>query len=198
MRYTLRFLKFFLKRNLAMLLLVGGGLTLFFIAYNTPSVIKENIIVGGIQTENEYVYVYEAIENDEVVYKTIIKSDLDNRTVEGNKLYSPKLSNNAIIFWILFTVTSIALIIATFSDAWRFESCRYDAMNTLVYCEFEDDVYYFFIKDRLIYKDKSTFRPDYNIAEYAGIYKLSQLNKFPKFQTKMQKRDNILNNIGVS
>lgn len=71
-------------------------------------------------------------------------------------------------------------------------------MNSFVYCELEDDTYYYFIEGKLIYQKKDQFRIDYNIAEHVGLYKLSQLNKFPKFQTRMQKRDNILNNIGVS
>lgn len=198
MKYNLKVFGFFLKRNSGMLLLIIAAFVFSFFGYNTPYDISEKTIVGGIQAEHDYIYVYEDIESDEIIYKTITKDDLGSSTIKDNKIYTNVLSGLAIGMWILFVISVIAIAILTFNDIWAIKQCRYDAMNSFVYCELEDDTYYYFIEGKLIYQKKDQFRIDYNIAEHVGLYKLSQLNKFPKFQTRMQKRDNILNNIGVS
>lgn len=198
MKYNLKVFGFFLKRNSGMLLLLITCFVLFFIAGSIPLKIKENIIVGGIQAEHDYIYVYEDIESDEIIYKTITKDDLGSTTIKGNKLCSNTLSIGSIILWIIFFISIIVLIILTFNDVWVIKQCKCDAMNSFVYCELEDDTYYYFIEDKLIYRSKNQVRIGYDFARNIGFYKMSQLNEFPKFQTKMQKRDNILNNIGVS
>ncbi len=190
--------KFFLKKNIGMLLLSASVLISFFFALNVPKNIEIKKVISSIQVEDDNIYVYEDIENDKVIYKIITKNDLGrNDVIKDSKLYDSVPSELEVGIWVLFSILTLVLIALSFSDTWHYKECKYSAMDSLIYCVLEDDIYYYFIDDILLFKKNGDRFYGDSLTEHLGLHKMSQLRKYPKFQTKTQKREKALNAIVV-
>ena len=109
-----------------------------------------------------------------------------------------------ILFWILFGLTLLVFAISTIIGllngdddiGWDLDSCQEISINNLIYCELEGDTFYYMAFGRLIGQSKTQLKSR-RIADSFHIHSLSDLKKCPKFSTKTQKRNNLLDKLGI-
>jgi hypothetical protein len=109
-----------------------------------------------------------------------------------------------ILFWILFVVTLLVFIISTIIGlmndddevGWDLEYCQKNSLNNLICCELEDGIFYYMALDRLIGKSNTQI-VSRRICEHFSIYSLSDIKRCPKFSTKTEKRNNLLDKLGI-
>ncbi len=109
-----------------------------------------------------------------------------------------------ILLWILFGVTLLVFVISTIIGllngdddiGWDIDSCQEISINNLIYCELEGDTFYYMAFGRLIGQSKTQVKSR-SIADSFRIHSLSDLKKCPKFSTKTQKRNNLLDKLGI-
>ena len=67
----------------------------------------------------------------------------------------------------------------------------------MIYCEEENGNFYYFALGRLIDKRNKQVSRSYSITRELGIDGFRDLYRCPKYQTKTQKRETLLNKIGI-
>jgi hypothetical protein len=106
-----------------------------------------------------------------------------------------------ILFWVLFGILTVILIICTFVNdddiGWEIEDSWITAFTTLIYCEEENGYFYYFALGRLISKTDKQISRSYRMTSELHIDGFRDLYRCPKFQTKTQKRETLLNKIGI-
>jgi hypothetical protein len=94
------------------------------------------------------------------------------------------------------------LIITTFSNDddihWEFQDAWKEAFTTLIYCEEEGGEFYYFALGRLISKTDRQVGRRYSIADELRVDGFRDLYRCPKYQTKTQRRETLLNKIGIN
>lgn len=137
---------------------------------------------------------YYAIHKDHFMIKEF---DEKLPIVDGKITYQEKSD----LFGI-FTILSVFLGIFVFltfvipdnNDGWNFKDNWYDVSVDEVSCEFEDGIFYYVYKGKLIYHDK------YQLDRYSFRSKIREFNRqganlCPDFLTKSQRRDQKLKEI---
>ena len=160
--------------------------------------ISEYKVISQIKNENTYIYVYEDIENNKVVYKNFC--DSKEMPIKDNKIQFDAYNGINILLWVIFGILSLSvLIVSILGDdvGWEFEDCWQEAFSTLIYCELENDVYYYFALGRMIDKRDRQIDRYSCAARTLNISSFRQLYRCPKYKTKRQNRENILNCIGI-
>jgi len=168
---------------------------LFYCAYFTSAyndVTVSSKILASAKIENTYYYFYDKDSNGEL--KTI-KSDKPMTFKDGNyvrKELSGAFCILAAIAWIMLVVFAIFIAVAFGQDdddfLWEFGDCCEEAFNILVRCELEEGFYYYIALGRLVGKSQEPLR-------YYQADSFSSLLRCPRFKTKTQKRNEILNKL---
>lgn len=139
---------------------------------------------------------------DESGYDVLTFSE-KQKLVEGCLLIDDYSDLN-ILFWILFSIStlffSISTIVGWISDDedinWGLDFCLKKSVNKLIYCELEDNTYYYMAIGRLIGKTKTQINPR-RVTDHFNIQSWNDIKKCPKFCTKTQNRNNLLNKLGI-
>lgn len=160
-------------------------------------------LVSETKDGNTYVYVINSRTQDNSGYD-IITSDKPKLIKNGQVEVWDYNDGNILLYIVcvlLTIVVTIGTIIGIVNDdddvGWDFEYSYQRSISTLIYCELESDVYYYMIMGRLIDKRKDQIRYTSNVAREMRIFNMSDVHRLPKFSTKTQKRNNILDKLGI-
>ncbi len=152
---------------------------------------------------NIHIYVVQTKSTD-IGYEIITSDKKEN--IKNGQIAVWNYNDLNVLFYVLFSISLIIVIIATIIGisnddddvSWETENCYQRAITTLIYCELENDTYHYMIMGRLIQKRSDQIRFTSNFAGEFRIYNISDIYRLPKFSTKTQKRNNILNKLGIN
>jgi len=187
------------RTNIVKTILLTTSIVCFNLAGNFPDTIDTYKIIGETKVEQTNVYFYKTISDNKIEYETIT-SEEPIKIVNGEIKISSYSGFN-ILFWILFSISTLILVIATFINdndiGWELEDAWKQAFGTLIYCEEENGEYYYFALGRLIDKKSQQVSRRYTITSELRIDGFRELYRCPKYQTKTQRRETLLNKIGI-
>jgi hypothetical protein len=181
------------------------AMILAIISYNYVGSFKSGTYKEPIVKEfnDGGIWVYIARSNNKSSGYEVMVSQSKQKLVD-NCLVLEDYDDRNVLLWILFGLTSLVFVISTIiglinGDAdigWDLDGCQEKSLNNLIYCELEGDTFYYMAFGRLIGRSKTQVKSR-SIADSFYIYTLSDLKKCPKFSTKTQKRNNLLDKLGI-
>ena len=181
------------------------ALILAIISYNYAGSFKSGTykepIVKEFNDGGIWVYIARSTTNSS---RYEVMTAQSKQKLVDNCLVLEDYDDRNVLLWILFGVTSLVFVISTIIGlangdddiGWDLDSCQERSINNLIYCELEGDTFYYMAFGRLIGQSKTQINPR-RIADSFNIYTLSDLKKCPKFSTKTQKRNNLLDKLGI-
>jgi hypothetical protein len=203
LKFTLTFLLELIKTNIVKTIFLIVAIIGFHYAGTFPDSIETYNVVAETKVENTYIYVYETISDNKVKYNNIWQEGKPF-TVKDGVIKLPSYNDFNVLFWILFGVPVVVLVIAAFVGigdddiGWGLEDAWKEAFSTLIYCEEENGIYYYFALGRLISKRDRQISTYYNACRELSIDGFRSLYRCPKYQTKTQRRETLLNKIGIN
>jgi hypothetical protein len=110
-----------------------------------------------------------------------------------------------ILFWVLFSLLVLYFLInvimgwVTDDDdiSWDLYGCQSKSINDIIYCDTENGKFYYMALGRLVGESGVQINPQ-RVSEHFNVHSLSDLRKCPKFCTKKQNRNNLLNKLGIN
>lgn len=156
-----------------------------------------------IEISGTHLYISSDMENNKIKYE--MKQFEEEQELIDNNLIWYEYSGWNILFWTLFCVSTAIWTISTFvgwvqdddEAGWEFGGSRIEAVSSVIYCEEENGIYYYLALGRLIGKRDQQIRRG-NIRYEFGINSLKDILFCTKFKTKTQKRENLLQEIGIN
>jgi hypothetical protein len=201
LKFTLTLLFELIRTNIVKTIFLTVAIISFNLAGTFPAVTDKYKIVAETKVENTYIYVFETISENEVKYDNIWQEGKPIE-VKNGVITSQSYNGFNILFWVIFVISMIVITIATFSPDddinWESEDAWREAFNSLIYCEEENGEFYYFALGRLISKTDRQISRNYRINQELRIDGFRDLYRCPKFQTKTQKRETLLNKIGIN
>lgn len=197
-KFTLILLFELIKTNIAKTIFLIAAIVGFNYAETFPPDTDTYHVVAETKVDNTYIYVYKSISDNKVQYDNVWQ---EGKPLEvKNGVISMKSYNGFnIFFWVLFSISALIVTIFTFindDDAgWEFSDCWEDAFCTLIYCEEEDGYFYYFALGRLI--SKRDRQISYRMMSELHLDGFRDLYRCPKYQTKKQRRETLLDEIGI-
>ena len=199
------FLKYLLISNPIKLLVLITAIILFNYAGTIPGEYVYYDLVSQSKDGNTNVYVLRSHESNDDSSYDIYSSNKPQKVINNQLVVWDYHDGNVVLYVfsaILFLVLLILTIFCIVNDddeiGWDIKSCYTKAITTLIYCELEGEIYYYMIMGRLIEKRKDKIRFTSNLAREMRIFNMSDVYRLPKFSTKTQKRNNILNKLGIN
>ena len=161
----------------------------YFVSYSNFSGIfdkekNEFKIVSQAKIENSYLYIVETISDNEIQYT--LKEFKEPQIIKDNKLQTYRYHFGNSLIWGAF--------------GWEFSVSFQNTIYKMISCEEDDGKFYYIALGRLIGTKNEQIPPRSTACDFCcelKIEKLSNLKKCPKFKTKQQKRDYLLNKLGV-
>lgn len=181
------------------------AMILAIISYNYAGSFKSGTykepIVKEFNDGGNWVYISRSTNNSSG-YEVMVSQSRE-KLVDNCIVLEDYDGRNALL-WILFGITSLVFVISTIIGlvnddddfGWNLDSCQEKSINNLIYCELEDDVYYYMAFGRLIGKSNTQINPR-RVSDHFNTYSLSDLRKCPRFSTKKQNRNNLLDKLGI-
>ena len=198
LKLLFNFIKYLVIKNPIKILLTVVAFVTFHFAETLPGEWEYVDLVSQAKHKNTYVYVI-GDEKNTSGYQ-VLTSD-KQETIKDGQLAVWDYHDGNVVLWIFFGISTLIVVIATFVPEddvnWDFEYVYQRAITTLIYCELEEDTYYYMVMGRLIEKRKDQIRYTSNIANELRLTNLSDIYRLPKFSTKNQKRNNLLNSLGI-
>ncbi len=154
-------------------------------------------IVSQHKDKNTYIYV---VKNDANSSGYEVLSFDKEQETKNEQLKTFDYHDANIVLYVVFGLSLLCVIVGSFIDEdtkWGFDDSYMMAISSLIYCELEDDTYFYMILDRLITKSDRR-NMSHNIAGNLGIHNMSDVYRLPKFSTKTQKRNNNLDKLGIN
>jgi hypothetical protein len=206
LKFAFIFLFDLIKSNPVKLIFVAAAITFFSFAGTIPDSHTRYNIIGDMKIENRYLYFYKEIVNNEVKYEYLSYSK--PLKVKNDVVVVKSYNDWNYLLWGLFVIITVILIIAFFVGlgdddiAWEIEDSWEEAFSSLIYCEEEDGFFYYFALGRLISKrDTQISRYYYGVLSKPNrelkINGFRDLYRCPKYKTKKEKRETLLNKIGI-
>ena len=126
--------------------------------------------------------------------------------IQNNQLVYYDYHDGNVLLWVIFGILCLLILVFTIIGlvndddevGWGIEDFYTMSISTLIYCELEEDTYYYMIMGRLIQKRNDQIRFTSNIAREMRIFNMSDVFRLPKFSTKTQKRKNNLDKLGIN
>jgi len=201
LKFTLTLLFELIRTNIVKTIFLTVAIISFNLAGTFPDVTDTYNVVAETKVENTYIYVYKTISDNKVHYENIWQEGKPIE-VKNGVINSQSYNGFNILFWVIFVILLIVLIIATFSTDddihWEFEDAWKEAFTSLIYCEEENGEFYYFALGRLISKTDRQIGRNYRITHELRIDGFRDLYRCPKYQTKTQRRETLLNKIGIN
>lgn len=200
LKYLLIFIKSLIFNNKIKFLFLLINSILFHYAGTIPNSINDNFIIKEVQVDDRtYLYIRSSVQNNQINYD-IIQSDKPQKVTNGILVTSEYHGGN-VALWVSFGIISLILIISTLvtwgdSDGWEIEECLEEAFLSLVVCEFEDGKYYYTCCGRLLGVSDHKRTHQYILGDF-GVRGFDELKTCPKFETKTQRRDRSLKELGI-
>ncbi len=199
-KFTLILLFELIKTNIGKTIFLIAAIVGFNYAETFPPDTDTYHVVAETKVDNTYIYVYKSISDNKVQYDNVWQ---EGKPLEvKNGFISMKSYNGAnIFFWVLFGISTVILIICTFINdddvGWEFQDVWVESFTTLIYCEEEDGYFYYFALGRLISKRDKQINRNYRMVGELHIDGFRDLYRCPKYQTKKQRRETLLDEIGI-
>jgi hypothetical protein len=200
LKFSFVFLLELIKTNIIKTIFVVLSIVSFNYAETFPPSTDTYHVVAETKVENTYIYVCESISENKIKYENVWQEGKPLE-VKNGVITSQSYNGFNIFFWVLFGILTVILIICTFVNdddiGWEIEDSWITSFTTLIYCEEENGEFYYFALGRLISKrDKQI--GSYRITTELQIDGFRDLYRCPKFQTKTQRRETLLNKIGIN
>ena len=204
LKLILNFIKYLIIENPIKLILIAGAVVAFNFAGTIKGGYEYYNLVSKTKDGNTYVYVVNSKSQSDSGYE-VFTSDKPE-VVKNGQLQVWDYNDFNILLYVVGSILTIIVLIATIIGlanddddiGWEFVSCYLRGITTLIYCELEGDTYYYMIMGRLIEKRKDQIRFTSNLAKEFRIFNISDVFRLPKFSTKTQKRNNILDKLGIN
>jgi hypothetical protein len=201
LKFTLTLLFELIKTNIAKTIFLTLAIISFNLADTFPDSIDTYNVVAETKVGNTFIYVYETISDNEVKYKNIWQEGKPLE-VKNGVITSKSYNGFNIFFWVVLFISLVVTLIMTcvpdddinwgFRDSWK------EAFSTLIYCEEENGEFYYFALGRLISKTDRQIGRRYSITDELRVEGFRDLYRCPKYQTKTQRRETLLNKIGIN
>ena len=204
LKIVFNFFKYLVIKNPIKLLMVVGAIVSFNYAGTIPGEYEYYDIAAQTKDGNTNIYVVRSHDGGENPYD-VVSSNKEEK-VENNQLVYYDYHDANILLWVVFGILILLITIFTIIGlandddeiGWEIEDCYTMSISTLIYCELEGDIFYYMIMGRLIEKRKDQIRYTSNLAREFRIFNISDVFRLPKFSTKTQNRNNILNKLGIN
>jgi hypothetical protein len=201
LKFTLTFLLELIRTNIAKTIFLTLAIVSFNLADTFPDSIDTYKIVAETKVENTYIYVYETISDNKVKYENIWQEGKPLEVKDG-VVKLPSYNGFNIFFWVILFISLVVTLIMTFVPDddinWNFKDAWLEAFTSLIYCEEENGEFYYFALGRLISKRDRQISTYYNASQELSISGFRDLYRCPKYQTKSQRRETLLNKIGIN
>jgi hypothetical protein len=201
LKFTLTFLLELIRTNIAKTIFLTLAIVSFNLADTFPDSIDTYKIVAETKVENTYIYVYETISDNKVKYENIWQEGKPLEVKDG-VVKLPSYNGFNIFFWVVFVISLVVVLIMTFVPDddinWNFKDAWLESFTSLIYCEEENGEFYYFALGRLISKRDRQISTYYNASQELSISGFRDLYRCPKYQTKSQRRETLLNKIGIN
>ena len=201
LKFTLTLLFELIRTNIFKTIYLTLAIISFNLAGTFPDVTDTYNVVAETKVENTYIYVYKTISDNKVKYENLWQ---EGKPLEvKNGVVSLQSYNGFnIFFWVILFISSVVTLIITFVPDddinWGFKDAWKEAFSTLIYCEEENGDFYYFALGRLISKTDRQVGRNYRITHELRIDGFRDLYRCPKYQTKTQRRETLLNKIGIN
>lgn len=197
LKYFLNFFRYLIFRNPIKILFLLSAIITFNYAGSFKNGLSKIEVVTETQKGPDWIYV--VVEKGNSSGYDLLVSNKKEKLVDGF-LTEVQYNDLNILFWILFTLSTIFTLVSTFIGivnddediSWDIDGCRKSAARSLIYCELENDTYYYMALGRLIEKSSNQLQP-----HRISCDSLEYIKQCPKFSTKTQKRNNLLHSIGI-
>lgn len=158
---------------------------------------SKSLIVHQFKEGSVNVYISKKESNNEIEYKTLT-SEKEIEIDQDGYYHYYKYNDVNVLFWTLFGVSALWTIIGIFidDDNWDFDDNWKNSLLTLVSLELDGDTYYYMALGRLVGKSDRSLT--YNVLREFNIRYLRDIYLCPKFETRVNKRNNILSKIGIN
>lgn len=204
LKLILNFIKYLIIENPIKLIMIAGAVVAFNFAGTLPGENEYHNLVSQVKDGNTYVYVVNSSSTSDNGYE-VFTSDKPE-VIKNGQLQLWDYNDANVLLYIVGGILTLIVLIGTIVGlanddddiGWEFEHCYQRGISTLIYCELEGDTYYYMIMGRLIEKRKDQIRYTSNLAREFRIFNTSDVYRLPKFSTKTQKRNNILDKLGIN
>ncbi len=202
LKFTLTFLLELIKTNIVKTIFVIGAITTFMFAGTFKDDVDSYDVAGVVKVDNNYVYVCRTIHDNKIKYENVW--DVKEIPIKDGKINVSSYSFANGFLWVIFSILTIMLIVSTIIGrndddiSWGLEDAWKEAFSTLIYCEEENGYFYYFALGRLISKKDRQIGRNYRITHELGISGFRDLYRCPEYQTKTQRRETLLNKIGIN
>ena len=202
LKFTLVLLLELVRTNIVKMLYLIFAIITFMYAGSFKDDVSEYNVISTVKVDNQYIYICKTISDNSIKYENVW--DEKDIPIKNGKIYISSYAFLNGLMWFLFVVLSILLIVATIIGrndddiGWNLEDCWSEAFGTLIYCEEENGYFYYFALGRLISKKDRQVSRSYRITRELSIDGFRDLYRCPKYQTKTQRRESLLNKIGIN
>ncbi len=190
----LRYLFYTIKENRGKTIMLFCTIALLYPIFNCNPDLKEKVkVITSFKYDVNTCYVtYSKSDNS----FNVLKFDKEQPISTDGYLTKDKDNVWLILSWIGFVVLCIILLVATFQDDddynWEFNGRWSEVLHRDIVCEFEDNIYYYILDNKLLCKSDTQITRLYdNVNRY-----MKYPNLFLEYKgTKQQKRNNKLDKI---
>lgn len=209
-KFVLYFLKNLIVRNIGKTLFITFGLVSFLYAGTFEPTKCEIDVIKKIDfdTTKSHLYLYSTVENNDIKYQ-VLQSNTP-LTLVNNKYIYYEYNGFNVFLWVVFVICLIVIVISTIIGmndddvAWDLNESYIYAMSKFLTCEEENGKYYYILFGRLVFVSDSLLSKSYrscstseSIIRDIRISSFTDLKAYPKFKTKIQKRDSLLSKLGI-
>ena len=202
LKLVFNFIKYLVIKNPIKLLMVVGAVVTFNYAGTIPGGYEYYDIAAQTKDGNTNIYVIRS--HGENPYDVVSSNKPEK--IQNNQLVYYDYHDGNVLLWVIFGILCLLILVFTIIGlvndddevGWGIEDCYTMSISTLIYCELEEDTYYYMIMGRLIQKRNDQIRFTSNIAREMRIFNMSDVFRLPKFSTKTQKRKNNLDKLGIN
>ncbi len=202
-KYLLNLIRSLIFKNPIKISFLIASITTFHFAGSFQNSTKKIEVLSQVKRGSEHVYTVVNKETSDGY--DVFVSDKEERIIDGC-LIDEDYNDLNVLFWILFGILTIIFVVTTFIGminddddiSWEFEDAWKEAFSTLIYCEEENGEFYYFALGRLISKTDRQIGRNYRITHELRIDGFRDLYRCPKYQTKTQRRETLLNKIGIN
>ena len=192
LKRILRYLFYTIKENRGKMVMLLCTIALLYPILNCNPDLKEKVkVITSFKYDTNICYVYYGSDSFNV-----LKFDKEQPISTDGYLTKDKENVWLILSWIGFVALCIVLLVATFQTDddfnWEFTGRWSDVLHRDIVCEFEDDLYYYTLDNKLLCKSQ-----DQRIRLYDEVNRyISFPNLYLEYKgTKQQKRNNKLDKI---
>lgn len=153
-------------------------------SYDKTPIIKE------MTYGDEYLYLYKTVSENQIKYE-VLNFDTKQKIINGNIIDK----DYSFFFYFSIVVSGISVIILLIwvgVDGWNLSEARLKTISRWIYCELEEDVYYYFFDDRFLGKSKDDLKGRLYRLEVSS---LRDIRLRPVFKTKSMKREDKLDEL---